>query len=132
MQPSHLPPGFPAVTPYLSVKDPAGLQAFLTTVLDANPGDVHTAPDGHILHGSVTIGASVIAFSGASDQWPPTPAALHVYVPNVDATFAKALAAGGVSLDAVSDKPYGERGGSVRDPFGNVWHLGTYTGIMQG
>ena len=57
-----------------------------------------------------------------------TRASIYVYVPDVDATYARALQAGAEPLAAPEDKPYQERLGGVRDAFGNVWYISTYVG----
>jgi PhnB protein len=54
------------------------------------------------------------------------PCHLHLYVPDTDAMYARALRAGATSISAPEDKPYGERGAGVRDPFGNSWFIATY------
>jgi PhnB protein len=55
-------------------------------------------------------------------------AAFHVYVPDVDAVFARAVAAGAKSMGAPEDRVYGERSGFVEDPFGNHWYIATHLG----
>jgi PhnB protein len=86
-------------------------------------------PDGTIMHAEVRIDDSVIMIGDGGGKWPPFPSWLHVYVADVDATFGRALEAGGVSVqvpvrkDGDSDK----RGG-VKDPGGNIWWISTQVG----
>lgn len=91
-------------------------------------------PDGKIGHAELEIGNSVIMLA---DEYPDmdfrgpasiggTSVTLHLYVPDVDATFSKATAAGAKPVRAVEDQFYGDRAGSVRDPFGHVWHIATH------
>jgi PhnB protein len=57
-----------------------------------------------------------------------TPASIYVYVADVDRAYRRALDAGATSLAAPEDKPYQERGAGVKDSFGNIWYIATYTG----
>jgi uncharacterized glyoxalase superfamily protein PhnB len=65
---------------------------------------------------------------GQAGSAPPRPVALHVFVEDADAVFAKALQAGATSLGEPADRPYGERSGFVRDPYGNHWYIATSLG----
>ncbi len=80
-------------------------------------------------HIEATIGGCPLVLE-AADSFPEAvragPAAVYLYVPDVDATYARALAAGGESVNAPEDKPYGERGAGVRDPSGNTWWIATH------
>ncbi len=64
----------------------------------------------------------------AAGPWKALPSGIHLYVRDVDAAYARAIKAGGVSLHEVRDMDYGERAGAVRDPCGNHWYVATYTG----
>lgn len=125
---SHLPPGLPAMMPYLSVPDAEGLLAFLQAVFTVEVADLTRDEAGLIRHGAASVEGVWLEFSGHVEggALPLTTAALHVYVADVDATFAKALAAGAVALSVPTQMPYGEKGATVRDPNGNHWHLATY------
>jgi uncharacterized glyoxalase superfamily protein PhnB len=120
--------GFTTVTPYVRVRE-AGLVDFLARVFDAE--ETYSAP-GSVgeMHRQVRIGNSMIMIGegGTEGTTPVRPMALHVYVENVDATFERALAAGGVSLGVPEDRPYGERAGFIRDAFGNHWYIATQPG----
>ena len=93
------------------------------------------APDGRIGHAELSLGSSMIMLA---DEFPEmgvtgphtiggTAVALHVYVEDVDATFAKAIEAGATSLRPVEDKFYGDRAGEFEDPFGHRWNIATHT-----
>jgi uncharacterized glyoxalase superfamily protein PhnB len=73
----------------------------------------------------VRIGDSMLELSDGGEAWPARPAAIHLYVPDADASYARAMAAGARSLVAPTDMPYGDREGDVTDPFGNNWYIGT-------
>ena len=70
----------------------------------------------------------MIGEGGVEGTLPFAPAAFHVYVPDVDAAFHRAIAAGASSLGDPADRPYGERAGFVRDAFGNQWYIATALG----
>lgn len=119
-------PGFATVTPYLIVRDAPRLIDFLLHVFDAEElrRDLH--PDGSIMNAEVRVGTSIVELAEAGEAWPPFPSALHVYVPDTDVAYARALAAGAVSLYQPADMPYSERSAGVKDPCGNHWFLATY------
>jgi PhnB protein len=120
--------GFTTVTPYIRVRK-AGLLDFLTTVFGAIETSV-TNHDGDSVHREVRVGDSMvmIAEGGPEGSLAFSPAAFHVYVPDVDAAFERAIAAGAKSMGAPEDRPYGERAGFVEDAFGNHWYIATHLG----
>lgn len=83
--------------------------------------------DGKIMHAAFRIGDSMVELGSAKDQWAPIKAVLHLYVPDTDATYQRALQAGGAALFEVKDMFYGERSGGVSDPCENQWYIGTQT-----
>jgi len=119
--------GFTAVTPYIWVPD-RGLADFLIRAFDAVETSVGEIP-GHGIHRELRIGSSMmmIGESGRTDQ-PARASAFHIFVDDTDATFAKALSAGATSLGEPADRPYGERSGFIRDPYGNNWFIATPLG----
>jgi len=121
----HIPKGFGSVTPYLTVKGADTLMLFVKHAFDAEEIECHREGD-QIVHAIVRIGTSVVELSEATQKWPATLAALHLYVPDCDATHAKALAAGATGLHAPMDQDYGERSSAVRDPAGNHWYIATH------
>lgn len=120
--------GFTTVTPYIWVPD-RGLADFLVRVFDAVETSVMDNP-GHGIHREVRIGNSMVMLGETGEQKSALsrPVALHVFVDDADATFARALAAGGTSLGDPADRPYGERSGFIRDPYGNHWYIATPLG----
>ena len=83
-------------------------------------------PDGRIMHAEVRIGDSVVMMGEASDDNPPIPAMLHLYLEDADAAYRRALAAGATSLREPEDQFYGDRTSGVQDAFGNQWWLATH------
>ncbi len=121
-----VPDGYHSVTPFLTVEDPAAVLEFMTAALDAVELSRMAGPDGGIRHAEARIGDSIVMLGQARGEWKPSPATLYVYVPDVDATYRKAIAAGGTSLREPATQFYGDRGGGVADTQGNQWWLATH------
>jgi uncharacterized glyoxalase superfamily protein PhnB len=121
----HIPAGYHAVTPYLIVRDVEGLIDFLKNTFDAEEVMRSSHPDGGIRHAEVRVGDSVVMMGGAADEPSAMPAALYVYVEDVDASYRRALEAGATSLGEPDDKEYGDRNAGVRDRSGNCWWIST-------
>lgn len=89
----------------------------------------HRAPNGALVHGRVRIGNSILGggdtHGGPSDR-SAMPFLMHMYIPDVDAAYAAALAAGATTVRPLEDAPYGDRTATVLDPFGNLWSLATH------
>jgi PhnB protein len=108
--------GYRSVTPRIVVSDVAGQVDFLRTVFNGT-GLVESGRPAEI-----AIGDSLIMVS-PSTQRDAFPAFLYVYVPDADAAYDRALAAGATTLEPPLDTPYGDRRAMVRDPFGNVFQI---------
>lgn len=121
-----IPEGHPRVSPYLMVDDASALLAFMVDVFDAQILSRHLTPDGRVMHAEVRIVDSVVMVGGANAQWPPVPAALHIYVEDVDSVHTRAVAAGGRSLEAPVTKFYGDRSAHVTSPGGVTWFITTH------
>jgi len=120
------PDGYSSVAPYLVVDSAQRVIDFLKLVFGAIELRRFATPDGSIMHAEVRIEDSVIMMADASGQWPAFASWLHVYVPDVDATYQRALDAGGVSVQKPRQRE-GEpdRRGGVKDPGGNSWWIAT-------
>jgi PhnB protein len=120
--------GFTTVTPYLIVPRP-GLVDFLVRVFGAEETHVTRTPHGGA-HREVRVGDSMLMIGegGPAADVALKPAAFHIYVPDCDAAYERALAAGAESLGAPADRPYGERAGFAKDEFGNHWYISTAFG----
>ncbi len=127
---NYKPEGFQDVVPYLTVRGSQKLVAFLKQAFNAQELSVYLDPAGRIAHGLLKVGDSMLELSEGTDQWPPMPGSIHFYVPDVDATYKRALQAGGTSLQAPTDQFYGERSAAVRDMCGNNWYLATVTEVL--
>src|SRR5258706_11707239 len=85
-----------------------------------------------IMHAEVAIGNSVIELADANERIPAAPMAIHLYVDDADAVFARAIEAGATSIYRVGDHVSGDRQGAVRDPFGNLWYVAMIQGWTPG
>lgn len=120
------PDGYHAVTPYLIVAGAAQVIEFAKATFGAQEVMRMAAPDGRVGHAELRIGDSVVMLADTSAEHPAMPCMLHVYVDDADATFERALATGATAVRAVENQFYGDRGGSVRDQCGNLWHIATH------
>lgn len=120
------PEGYNSVSVYLVANHAQRVIDFLKKTFDAADLRRFDAPDGKIMHAEVRIGGTVVMIADASGAYPAFPAWLHVYVPDVDATYKKALAAGGVSVQEPTQRDGDpDRRGGVKDPAGNTWWIST-------
>ena len=121
-KPSH----YTSVAPYLITRDAARVLDFLRDALDAEPLRRFDMPDGTIMHAEVRIDDTVVMLGDAGDNWPAAPTHVHVYVRDVDASYERALKAGGVSVQAPNQREGDpDRRGGVKDPGGNTWWFST-------
>jgi len=121
-----LPKEMQSITPYLHPKGAAALIDFVKRAFDADEVERHQDPEGTVHHAKIRVGDSIIAMGEAHGPYQPMPPALHLYVPDTDATYKRALKAGAISIDEPVDQAYGDRYAGVRDPFGNVWYIATH------
>lgn len=112
------------LTPYLVVPDADAEIRFLTAAFGATEKAVNRGPDGTVMHAELHVGDSLLMLGQGNDQWKPLSAALYLWVPDVDATYAKALGAGATSQMPPEDKPYGHRNAGVVDVNGITWWIG--------
>lgn len=129
-----IPPGYHSVTPYLAIRGAAKALEFYKRAFRAKEVLRMPMPDGKVAHAEMKIGDSHVMvadefpdmdFSGPQSRGGTT-VWLYVYVPDVDATVKRAVAAGAKPLRPVEDQFYGDRSGSIEDPFGHVWHFATH------
>jgi PhnB protein len=129
-----IPEGYHTATPYLVVNDGAAALEFYKKAFGAKELFRMAQPDGKVGHAEIKIGNSPIMLG---DECPHsgsksprsiggTPVGIMLYVEDVDAVFAQALAAGGVEKRPVADQFYGDRCGTLEDPFGHLWSVATH------
>jgi uncharacterized glyoxalase superfamily protein PhnB len=115
----------PKLAPYLVVEVASGLVRFLEQALRGELTFEMKGDDGKLHHAEVRIADSVVMLADPPSGRAPFPAMLHLYVTDVDASYALALKGGAVSVSPPTDEPDGDRRGGVRDPWGNEWWLTT-------
>ena len=128
------PPGYHSVTPYLALRDAKAAIDFYKRAFGAELLMALDMPGGKVAHAEIRIGDSILMMSEESAEWgnksPLTlggsPVFMMIYVPDVDAAFAKALAAGATEVRPVQDQFYGDRAGTLKDPYGYQWTLATH------
>ena len=125
MSVSYIPEGFTSVTPYFIVDDGDKFLNFLVSAFGAEILGRYDAEDGKLMHSAAKIFDSIVEASEGGGEYPSMQMAMHLYVPDSDAVYEKALAAGGEVIFEIGDKEYGERSGGVKDPCGNHWYIAT-------
>jgi len=121
-----VPEGLHSITPYVITAGADAVMAFATAAFGATERVRIPAADGKVMHAEMQLDDSVIELSDGSAQWPPKPCSLHLYVPDVDAAYRRALAGGATSLYEPMDQPYGDRECGVIDAGGNYWFIATH------
>jgi PhnB protein len=130
-----IPDGYHAVTPYLAVKGAAEAIEFYKKAFGAVELMRFAGPDGRVGHAEIKIGDSAVMLADEHPEMnhlgPKTrggaTAGFLIYVEDVDARFNQAVAAGGKVLRPLKDQFYGDRSGTLEDPFGHVWTIATHT-----
>jgi PhnB protein len=117
---------FRSVTPHLYAQRPGDLIEFLQRAFGGEETYRAEMPDGSIPHAQVRIGDSIVALAGGHGSYTPMPCTLHLYVPDTDALYDRALRAGAASIQRPADQSYGDRSAGVTDPFGNRWFIATH------
>ena len=131
---SPIPAGYHTVNPYITVRGAAKAIEFYKRAFDAREVMRFEMPGGVVAHAEVEVAGSRVMLANEMPEWgnrgPESlggaSGGLCVYVPDVDAAFAKAVAAGAKALKPVQDQFYGDRSGTVLDPFGHVWTFATH------
>jgi PhnB protein len=129
-----VPDGYHTATPYLIIKGAAAAIEFYKQAFGATELMRFPAPDGKVGHAEIKVGDSPIMLA---DEYPEmgyrspeslggSAVSILLYVENVDERFRQAIAAGGTELRPVQDQFYGDRSGTLADPFGHVWTIATH------
>src|ERR1700722_3422157 len=126
-----IPEGYNSVTPYLFVKGAASAIDYYKNVFGAKERMRMPGPNGRVMHAELQIGDSIIMLADENPQAGATSPqtaggssnSLHVYVENVDAVTQKAVTDGAKLVRPVKDEFYGDRTGTISDPFGQIWSI---------
>lgn len=128
------PPGYHSVNMYLSLRDATSAIDFYKRAFGAEQVMKLDMPDGKVAHAEIKIGDTIVMMAEENPEWgnksPLTlggsPVHLMIYVPDVDTAFKKAIGAGGKETRPVKDQFYGDRSGTLKDPFGYEWTIATH------
>ena len=120
MTDSWKPVGWSTITPRIVTNDVRGLIAFLRAAFDAEGEYVCGRPS------QLKIGDSMLMVSDGGGIRPSMPAFLHLYVPDADHTYARAIAAGAHAIEEPMVMPWGDRRATVSDDWGNIWQISTF------
>lgn len=123
-----VPEGYHTVCPYLIVPDGDRILAFMKEAFGATQRELHRTPEGRVMHAEVQIGDSVVMLGESNEDFTGYKAMIHLYMPDVDEVFKRAVEAGGKPVREVSTQDYGDRTGGVEDPAGNQWWIATRVG----
>jgi PhnB protein len=129
-----IPDGYHSLTPYLSIKGAADAIEYYKKAFGAVELFRMPTPDGRIAHAEMKIGDSPFMLA---DEFPEmgflspktignSPVGLMIYVDDVDKIYPQAIAAGGTEKKPLQDQFYGDRSGTLEDPFGHVWTVATH------
>jgi PhnB protein len=130
-----IPPGYHTVTPYLIIKGAAKALEFYKKAFGATEHLCLPQPGGKIAHAEIKIGDSIImladevpemGYLGPESLGGKSPVSILLYVEDVDSLYKQAIAAGGKELRPLADQFYGDRSGTLADPFGHVWTIATH------
>ena len=129
-----IPEGYHTATPYICVSGAADAIEFYKKAFDATELMRIPSPDGTIGHAEIQIGDSKIMLSDESEDMDfrspatigGTPVHIYLYVGDVDRIFAQAIAAGATPMMALEDQFWGDRTGTLVDPFGHRWYVSTH------
>lgn len=130
-----VPVGYHTATPYLIITDAAKAIEFYKKAFGATELTRLETPDGKIMHAEIKIGDSPIMLCEECPEWNAlspltiggTPASVVLYLEDVDTVVKSAVAAGATLVMPVEDQFWGDRMGTVTDPFGHKWSIATHT-----
>jgi PhnB protein len=131
---SYIAKGLNNVNAYLLPLRAEPVITFLKRAFGAQELGKYASPDGVVHHAEIRVGDSVVEIGephGPHSKYEPMPAMFYVYVPDCDAVYRRALAAGAKSIQEPKDHPYGDRSGGVTDAFGNTWYIATHIKDME-
>ena len=125
---SYKPDSYTTISPYLIVDGASATIEFLRNVFGAIELRRFPDPSGKVMHAEVRIDDTVVMIADGASGWPPVPTHVHVYVPDVDATYRRALEAGATSVQEPVKKEDADKRGGVKDTGGTTWWIATKVG----
>jgi len=128
---SYVPEGLHNVNVYLHPLRAEPLIRFLKQAFGASEKAKYASPDGVVHHAEILVGDSVVEMGEAHGTYQPMSSMFYLYVPDPDAAYRQALAAGAKSLQEPVNQPYGDRNAAVTDAFGNTWYVAAHIGDVK-
>lgn len=126
MNPSYKPEGYNSVSPYFVVDGAQKMIDLINQIFPAEELRRYEKPDGTIMHAEIKIDDSVLMMGDSSEKFGPNRLLIHLYVPDVDETFQKALSAGCKAMEEPKEREGDpDRRGSFMDFGGNIWSIAT-------
>ena len=119
------PESYTSVSPYLIVDGAEQSIQFLEHVFGAKRLRIQLGSHGEVSHAELRIDDTVLMLGESADGWPAIPSHVHIYVPDVDATYERALAAGAIPIKAPVQEQDSDKRGGFRDAGGTTWWIGT-------
>jgi PhnB protein len=118
---SATPAGYTTVAPWVVTDDTGAFLDFVSQAFEGEELARVVTEDGLIGHGEIRVGDTVVLAFDRRPDWPVMPSLLRIFVSDADAAFARAMTAGAVVVTALDNNAFGQRGGRIKDPFGNIW-----------
>ncbi|WP_338777353.1 VOC family protein [Streptomyces sp. DG1A-41] len=120
-QTNAAPQGYTTVAPWVVTDDTGAFLDFVAQAFDGEELARVVTEDGLIGHAEIRIGDTVVMAFDRHADWPTMPSLLNVYAADVDKAFTQAIEAGGHVITPLANDAFGQRGGRIKDPFGNIW-----------
>ena len=124
----YKPNNYTSVAPYLIVDGANDTIEFLVQTFGAQRLRHFTDSSGKVMHAEVRIDDTVLMLADSAEGWPSIAANVHIYVPDVDATYQRALDAGALSVQVPMKKDDADKRGGVKDVGGTTWWIATQVG----
>ncbi|MGW0993222.1 VOC family protein [Streptomyces sp. NPDC002520] len=115
------PEGYTTVAPWVVTDDTGAFLDFVTQAFGGEELARVATEDGLIGHAEIRVGDTVVLAFDRHAGWPTMPSLLRVFVVDADEAFSQAVAVGGEVVTSLVDDAFGQRGGRIKDPFGNIW-----------
>lgn len=120
-QNNSAPAGYTSVAPWVTTEDTGAFLDFVTSAFEGEELGRVSTESGAVGHAEIKIGDTVVLAFDRDPAWPVMPSLLRVWVSDADAAFERAIAAGGQVVTEIAENAFGQRGGRIKDPFGNIW-----------
>ncbi|MET9655495.1 VOC family protein [Streptomyces sp. NPDC006510] len=120
-QTNTTPEGYTTVAPWVVTDDTGAFLDFVSQAFGGEELARVSTEDGSIGHGEIRVGDTVVLAFDRHAAWPTMPSLLRLFVADADEAFSRAVAVGGQVVTSLVDDAFGQRGGRIKDPFGNIW-----------